>query len=458
MRIAVIGAGIAGMAAAWRLSEKHAVTLFEAEPRLGGHAHTQKAHWPGMVQSVPVDTGFIVYNEPTYPNFTAFLQHLGVATEESDMSLGFSIDDGGLEYSGQGLRGLLAQKRNLFNPRYLHMLLEIPRFWRLGLAALEQDATSDEGLVIESLGQWLQRHRFNDYFIRHHLAPMGGAIWSCSLGLMLEFPANAFLAFYRNHGLLRGDQRILWRTVKAGSQEYIKAMQANWPVQLRHNSAVQRVRHDEAGVIVETQSGAELFEQVVLACHTDQSLKLLEKPTPVQSAILSAIPYAQNHAVLHRDPKLMPQCQDAWASWNCMVPKPKDGMQEGAMAVTYWMNRLQNIRADWPLFVTLNPHVMPKTDLILKEMHYAHPQFTKAALKAQRQLRQVQGANGIWFCGAWCGYGFHEDGLASGLAVAAALGCPRPWHVEKEMSPAFENATPIAASASVSLNNHLKAE
>ena len=432
MKIAVIGSGITGLGAAWLLAQRYDVTLYEKEAQAGGHANTVIARWPECPEGVAVDTGFIVYNEPTYPNLTAFFERLNVPTQGSDMSLAFSIDQGACEYSCHDFSGLFAQARNFFDPRFLSMLAEIPRFWREGQAQLK--AGGDE-----SLRAWLGRLGFSDRFIREHLAPAGGAIWSATPDALLDFPAVSFLRFFENHGLLRGGARIPWRTVAGGSRRYVDTVIKDARFRLRLSSPILRVEREAESSRVHTADGIELYDQIVFACHADTALALTAAPTAAERAVLSPFTFQENRAVLHRDTRHMPKARRAWASWNCLLERRTNG--QDAMAVTYWMNRLQDLPKEWPLFVTLNPLRPVDERLVISEYAYAHPQFSTATLRAQKAMADVQGQNGFWFCGAWMGYGFHEDGLSSGLAVAEALGVPRPW-AGQQVSPAYANSLP----------------
>ncbi len=428
MKIAVIGSGIAGLGAAWALDGHHEVTLFEAEGRLGGHTNTVTTP-----DGIAVDTGFIVYNEATYPNLTAFFSHLGVATQDSDMSFGCSIEDGRLEYCGDNLLTLFAQKRNLLSPRFHQMWRDILRFYReapAGIARLEPQ---------ESLGELLRAGGYSTAFIEDHLLPMGAAIWSTPAEQMLDFPALSFLRFFDNHGLLRVQDRIPWRTVTGGARSYIERIMAGFRGEVRTGTPVVKVTRESDGVTVRDNQGHEArFDQVILAAHADQSRRLMGEPSAEEAEILGSFAYAPNTAILHTDPALMPKRRRAWASWNYMTGA---GGPREHVSVTYWMNRLQGLPAETQLFVSLNPHLEPDPARTLARFVYDHPMFDAAAIRAQRALPSIQGVGGIWYCGSWCGFGFHEDALASGLAVAEALGCARPWQVT-EVSPAFAHATP----------------
>ena len=418
MRIAVIGSGIAGNAAAWSLARRHDVVLYEQDARAGGHSHTVTIDYDGVPTAV--DTGFIVYNERTYPNLTALFEALGVATRPSDMSFALSAGGGRFEWSGQGPGAVFAQRSNLASPGFLWMLREIVRFNRL--APADRAAGLMAGL---SLGDYLDRRRFSGRFVRDYLTPMGAAIWSMSPSGMLDFPAETFVAFCENHCLLTTSAaaRPVWRTVAGGSRRYVDRLLAPLVGRIRLATPVATIeRSGSRPVVVDTRGEREAFDEVVVATHSDQALALLAEPTPAERAVLGAIGYRDNEVVLHRDPALMPRRRAAWASWNAISDADRR-----SLSVTYWMNRLQSIDPQRPLFVSLNPLAPPREDLVFARFAYAHPQFDRAALAAQRRIGEIQGGRRTWFCGAWCGHGFHEDGLVAGLDVAEALGGSVPW-------------------------------
>jgi len=416
--IAVVGGGISGLSAAWLLSRRHDVTLYEAAPRVGGHAHTVE------VEGVAVDTGFIVYNEPNYPNLTALFAHLDVPTAASDMSFGVSLDDGALEYSSTNL---LAQKRNLFNPRFLKMLLDVTRFYRAGT----RDVAALEAGGLCCLSDYLDAQGFGRAFQEDHLLPQAAAIWSASMRDIREFPAAALLRFFDNHGLmLPVDKRPIWRTVVGGSRAYVDRVLADFDGVVLTGRPVRRILRGPDHVTVEDAAGqTRRFDQVVVAAHADQALAMLVQPSPEERRLLGAFRYSRNRAVLHRDPALMPRRKTAWASWNHVGRRDGDG--EGG--VTYWMNRLQPLSRDGvasvhPFFLSLNPARGPALAATLHDQTYEHPLFDGPAMRAQQALWSLQGANRTWFAGAYFGSGFHEDGLQAGLAVAEQLGgVRRPW-------------------------------
>jgi predicted NAD/FAD-binding protein len=416
MKIAVVGSGIAGLSAAWLLRGSHQVTLFEAAPRAGGHADTQMVTLGG--QDIPVDMGFIVYNTHNYPHLTGLFEHLGIATRHSDMSFGISVQAGRLEYGGGDLGTLFAQRRNALRPRFWGMVRDILRFYR-------EAPTLLTAVGEETLGEWLTRRRYSRGFVQDHILPMGAAIWSASVESIRAFPAQHFARFFHNHGLLNLTTRPLWRTVEGGSRRYVGRMVAELGARVRLGCAVRGVSRKD-GVHVHLADGrSERFDAAILACHADQALAVLERPTPLEQQLLGAISCTDNYAVLHTDASLMPRRRGVWSAWNYMSDGPID--ERARVSVTYWMNRLQGLISPAPLLVTLNPQRMPAAGTVLAERHFRHPQFDAAALRAQVRLAEIQGTAGVWFAGAWTGWGFHEDGIASAVRIAAALGVAPPW-------------------------------
>lgn len=423
-KLAVVGSGVSGLSAAWLLSHRHDVTLYEAGDRVGGHACTVDV--PNGAGSIAVDTGFIVYNEPNYPNFTAMLEHLDVEAKAAHMSFAVSMDAGGFEYSSHGLKGLFAQKRNLGNPKFWSMLLDLKRFHRDAEGDL---AEMDRSLC--SLGHYLEQKRYGEGFRDLHLLPQAAAIWSSSSRQMADYPAAAFIRFYRNHRLLEVDLKPNWKTVEGGSRSYVDALLREFRGELLLNRPVERIVRSGGMTVIHSGGEAQIFDAVVLACHSDQALAMLAKPTAEESRLLGKIRYNRNRVVLHRDTALMPRRKGAWAAWNYVAEKSAAG-EAGQPSVTYWMNLLQGLPGE-NLFVTLNPEREPDPALVLVDQEFDHPIFNAGALAAQAELWSLQGVNDTWFAGAWFGSGFHEDGLQAGLAVAEAIGgVRRPWKVENE--------------------------
>jgi len=425
-RIAVVGTGIAGMSAAWLLSKAHDVTVFERGDYVGGHSNTVEAPGPDG-RPIAVDTGFIVYNELNYPNLVALFDHLGVPTQKSDMSFGASLDDGRLEYAGTGLGGLFAQPGNAFRPRFWSMMRDLLRFYREAPAFLKGP---DARRV--TLGEYLTQHRYGKAFIEDHLLPMGAAIWSTPVADMRDYPATAFIQFFDNHALLKLIGRPDWRTVTGGSREYVRRLTAPFLDRIHLNAKITGIRRVQGGVMVEDLRGeTQVFDDVVLACHADEALGLLADADDRERTVLEGFKYTRNRAILHSDPSLMPKARRAWSAWNFIGTRDAEGKNQ--VCVTYWMNRLQGLDPAKPLFVTLNPPREPADGTVIRGFLYDHPLFDRAALAAQDQVWRLQGRRRTWFCGAYMGAGFHEDGLQAGLAVAETLGgVRRPWTVPNE--------------------------
>jgi predicted NAD/FAD-binding protein len=406
MRIAVVGSGISGLAAAYMLASHHQVTLFEAGSYLGGHTNTIEIEHGG--QQYALDTGFIVYNERTYPNFSRLLEQLGVATQASDMSFSVRSDRTGWEFCGSSLSGLFAQRRNLVRPAFYRMLKDILRFNRCSPTLLSD---ADDYLT---LGDYVAREGFSREFLEHYLIPMGAAIWSAPPSRMREFPVAYFVRFCANHGLLSLTNRPQWRTVSGGSARYIEAMQKSRSFEVRLNSPVrQLIRTPNSVTVVVRQALAEQFDHVVVAVHADDALRLLAEPTPSEMEILGSFTYQRNEALLHTDPSVMPRRRRAWASWNYQVP----GTSQATVAVTYWLNRLQQITAPREFCLTLNGHDSVDPASVLRRITYRHPLYTSRAVAAQRRCAEISGHRRTHYCGAYWGYGFHEDGVNSALAV-----------------------------------------
>ena len=437
MRIAVIGSGIAGLGAAWLLSKEHEVTLYERNDRLGGHSNTVDIQYSD--RSFPVDTGFIVYNSENYPNLIGLFDHIGVSTEGSDMSFSVSTLGGKLEYEGS-LLGAAAQPINLLKPWYLGMWRDTIRFYKTAPASLEN--LDDAHLT---LGSYLDQEGYGDAFRTHHLLPMAAAIWSCPINTMLAFPLRSFVRFFVNHGLFGFTSRPQWRTVTGGSRVYVNKLADKLGDRVRVDEPIRSIRRLDGGVLVTERSGEHtLYDQVVIGSHGDQAIAMLEDPTDQEIKLLSTFRYQKNIAVLHRDPDLMPRRRRVWASWNYL--SDGDQHQKDRVSLTYWMNKLQNIDRSYPVFVTMNPLSVPNPALTFATFDYEHPIFDSRALQAQELLPSIQGINRTWYCGSYCGYGFHEDGLKSAIAVARGFGTEIPW--PSSVAPA--NEAPSCGTRNVS--------
>ena len=423
-RIAVIGSGIAGLSAAWLLSQRHDVTVFEGNAHIGGHSNTRTV----MMEDGPVavDTGFIVYNEATYPNLTAMFKHLDVATEASNMSFAFSLDQGRYEYNGTGLRGVFGQTGNIVNLRHWQMLSDIRRFFS---TAPDRVSLYDDAI---SLGEFLEHENFSKAFLEDHIMPMASAIWSSPAVAMNSFPARSFIDFYNNHGLLKFRNRPQWRTVSGGAQNYVSRMIRSGAFKTMTDFAITSVVRKPNGIEIRDGDGNLMhFDQVVLACPADAALGLLKDADQQETFVLGKFKYSNNKTVLHTDRRHMPKRRHLWASWNYLCSS--DAGSAAGASCTYWMNRLQSLKTETDLMVTLNATGAIDPECVLYRTDYRHPILDTASMAAQKHLWQLQGNRNTWFCGSYFGYGFHEDALQSGLAVAEqAGGVRRPWNVENE--------------------------
>jgi predicted NAD/FAD-binding protein len=419
--IAVVGSGIAGLSAAWLLSRRHRVTLYEGGSRFGGHSNTVAVS--EAAGQLAIDTGFIVYNEKTYPNLTALFHHIKVDTQASEMSFAVSRDDGRFEYSGGDLKGLLAQPRNLLRPRFWSMVRDLLRFYAQApreMERLEADGTS--------LTAYLSARGYGAAFREDHLLPMASAIWSTPTMSIGDYPAGAFLRFCANHALLQITGRPVWRTVTGGASTYVYRMLGEISGRIHLNRRICRVTRSLEGVgLMDEHGEGARHDHVVIATHAHQARAMLADADRSETALLGAFGTTANTAVLHTDASLMPRRRRAWAAWNfCDQP----GRGNGAPFLTYWMNRLQGLPSAQDYFVTVNPPRPPAPGTLLHTDHYGHPLFNASSIAAQKRLWEIQGRRRTWFCGAWFGAGFHEDGLQAGLAVAEALGgVSRPWQV-----------------------------
>lgn len=434
-RFAVIGAGVSGLSAAWLLSQKHEVVLYERENRLGGHANTVTV--AGRHGDIDVDTGFIVFNDWTYPNLKALLRHLDVSTHASDMSFAVSADAGRFEYSGGTIAGVFSQPANLIRPRFWRMLMDLHRFYSTTPALLASGELDNL-----TLGSLLDRDGYSSDFQRDHLLPMAAAIWSGTVDGMRDYPAAAFVRFFINHGLFKYAGRPTWHTVTGGSRVYVEKISAGIPIR---NGGVRAIRRHDGGVtVVDTKGHEDRFDAVVMAAHADETLSMLSDADETETDLLSPFKYQKNLAILHTDTSLMPVRKRAWSSWNYIAQPNVEG--EHAVCVTYWMNNLQDLGNADNLFVTLNPVTPPESEHILRTVQYDHPLFDTGTDDAQQQLWRLQGHRNTWYCGSYFGAGFHEDGLQSGLwAAEDAGGVKRPWEVENEsgrihLRPALKEA------------------
>ena len=429
-RIAVVGAGISGLASVWLLSREHDVTLFEAGAYLGGHTNTVDVTLEGRMH--PVDTGFLVFNEKTYPNLIAMFSLLGVESVETEMSFAVSLENPDLEWAGSNLATVFGQKRNLVRRPFWSMLSDILRFNRESMAWLATHPDNQR-----SLRDFLAEGRYSAAFSDWYLLPMAAAIWSCPTGQMLDMPLATFIRFCQNHGLLQVFDRPMWRTVKGGGRAYVRKIAALLD-DIRLACPVISVTRDGKALTLTHVRGSEQFDQVVMACHSDQSLAILgHAATDAQRAVLSAIRYQPNRAVLHTDRALLPRDEKLWSAWNYFAGRGEPGDQP--VGVSYLINKLQPLPFKTPVVVTLNPAREPDQAKVIAEFDYAHPIFDGPAIEAQQRLASVQGDNGIWLAGAWGSYGFHEDGLKSALRVVNGMGIQAPW--QGEMAPARELAS-----------------
>jgi uncharacterized protein len=424
LKIAVVGSGVSGLSCAWALSQRHHVTVIESDDRLGGHANTVSVQT--AAGQVAVDTGFIVFNAWTYPNFTAMMDYLDQPIVSTQMSFSVSADAGRYEYSGSHLGTLFGTPRQWLSPPHWKMMADLLRFYK--------NAESHVPHVAEgtSLGSYLRDYGYGDGFMQRHILPMAGAIWSAAPDQIAAYPFHAFIRFFKNHKLFELGNRPDWNAVKGGSREYVKKLIEDSRFDVRLSTAVDRIVRTPHGVDIHARGGIEEFDHVVLATHAETALRLLAEPTDDERALLSPFKTSANRVYLHRDEKLMPNSRRFWSGWNYRMPANQNTV---APEVTYWMNLLQKLDSPEQHFVSLNPVVKPQADMIDATFDYHHPMFSEATMAAQKHLWSLQGENRVWFCGAWFGAGFHEDGLQAGLAVAEQLGgVRRPWNVDNESS------------------------
>jgi predicted NAD/FAD-binding protein len=424
-RIAIIGSGISGLGAAWLLNPRHEITVYEKAPRVGGHARTVTVDYDG--QAIPVDTGFIVFNRPNYPNLTGLFRQLDVPVHESDMTFAASIRGGWLEWGAKNLDSVFGQRRNLLRPRFALLMRDVLKFNAGAEAAVERHPHFTLDQLINYLG-------LGDWFRRFYLLPMAGAIWSCPLGEMLLFPARSLVRFFVNHHLLSVTGQPQWYTVTGGSQEYVARLTAPFAHRIRTNCGAAAItRQGDKVQVRDTQGSVESYDQLVMACHGDQALALLEDADARERAALPPFRYQKNVAVLHRDESVMPMRKRCWASW---VYTSDGGKAHPKITVSYWMNRLQGIDERHPLFVSLNPKSAIRDELVFDTAEFDHPVFDTDVIAAQPKVQALQGLRNTWFCGAHLRHGFHEDGLASAVHVARLLGSAIPWEAaEPRLAP-----------------------
>ncbi|HCM83638.1 MAG TPA: FAD-dependent oxidoreductase [Alphaproteobacteria bacterium] len=417
-KIAIIGSGISGMGAAHLLTPHHDITVFEKNDYIGGHSRTVIV--PTPEGNVPVDTGFIVFNERNYPLLTRLFRHLDVPVTKSDMSFGASIGNGWLEYGTQNLHNIFAQKRNLLRPAFWRMMRDVFHFHARAGGYMHHSANY-------TMADCLHDLRMGEWFRQYFLLAMGGAIWSTPTREMMKFPASTLIRFFDNHGLLSINDQPQWYTVRGGSREYVTRLTASFQDRIRLRSPVQRVQRTDnhVHVIHGTENTAETFDEVIFACHSDQALAMIESPTADEYKILSACRYQANRAVLHSDISFMPQRKNAWASWVYLSDGRVDNRNN--VSLSYWMNNLQPLETTQPMIVTLNPAREPAAELLHDDYWFEHPVFDAAAIHHQNEIPRIQGTDRLWFCGAWQRYGFHEDGLGSAVALAQQMGISPSW-------------------------------
>ncbi|HTT97406.1 MAG TPA: FAD-dependent oxidoreductase [Rhizomicrobium sp.] len=432
-KIAIIGSGISGLSAAFFLDRRHEVTLYEKQARLGGHSRTVYVTYGD--RTIPVDTGFIVFNKRNYPNLTSLFRTLDVPIKDSDMTFALTVGDGWLEWGARDLHAILAQPRNLLRPKFLRLFADVMRFNRSALAEVARFPHMTVGELIQSM-------KLGDWFRQHYLLPMASAIWSCPPSKILDFPARSLVQFFANHSLLSMNGQPQWLTVDGGSNVYVEKLADALGERVRKGCGAVAITRTTRGVRVVGGDGASvLYDEVVFACHSDEALALLQDAIDAERNALGAIRYQPNLAVLHKDTRFMPKRKACWASW--VYNSNGDG-EDPAVSVTYWMNSLQGIDNRYPLFVTLNPAREIAPEHVFDTCEFAHPVFDFAAKEAQKTLSNMQGRNNTWFCGAYMGHGFHEDGLVSAMRVAERLGAPAPWTLPSA-SPAHRATHPALA-------------
>ena len=420
MKIGVIGSGVAGLVSALTLQEKFEVSLFEKNSKLGGHSNTVTIEQENNKYSV--ETGFIVLNDKNYPIFTSLLKHLNIGVNNSSMSFSVSVDKGLFEYSSSYI-GLLGQTKNIIDPKYWGMLRDINYFYNNALKDVKDCPDN------ETLGQFLKRFNYSNKFIDYHLVPMTASIWSCPTKSILNFPIKSLLVFFENHKLLNIYNRPKWSTVNKGSREYVKKIQSLLKGEIYTNTKVNKISKSKEGIRVHYQEGIKTFDKVILACHADQSSEILIENFSEEANLLKDFKYQKNTSILHSDISFMPKRKSVWSSWNYIT----ETGNSGNLSITYWMNELQGINSPKPILLSLNPKILPNPDLIYGQYSYSHPILDNNAINIQKKLSSVQGKNNLWFCGAWTGFGFHEDGVKSAVEIANSHNIDLPWFQSKEV-------------------------
>ena len=420
MKIGVIGSGVAGLVSALTLQEKFEVSLFEKNSKLGGHSNTVTIEQENKKYSV--ETGFIVLNDKNYPIFTSLLKHLNIGVNNSSMSFSVSVDKGQFEYSSSYI-GLLGQTKNIIDPKYWGMLRDINYFYTNALKDVKDCQDN------ETLGQFLKRFNYSNKFINYHLVPMTASIWSCPTKSILNFPIKSLLVFFENHKLLNIYNRPKWSTVNKGSREYVKKIQSLLKGKIYTNAKVNKISKSKEGIRVHYQNGIKTFDKVILACHADQSSEILIENFSEEANLLKDFKYQKNTSILHSDINFMPKRKSVWSSWNYIT----ETGNSGNLSITYWMNELQGIDSPKPILLSLNPKILPNPDLIYGQYSYSHPILDNNAINIQKKLSSIQGKNNLWFCGAWTGFGFHEDGVKSAVEIANSHNIHLPWFQSKEV-------------------------
>jgi predicted NAD/FAD-binding protein len=420
MKIGVIGSGVSGLVSALTLQERFEVSLFEKNSKLGGHSNTVTIEQEDKKYSV--ETGFIVLNDKNYPIFTSLLKHLNIGVNNSSMSFSVSVDKGQFEYSSSYI-GLLGQTKNIIDPKYWGMLRDINYFYTNALKDVKDCPDN------ETLGQFLKRFNYSNKFIDYHLVPMTASIWSCPTKSILNFPIKSLLVFFENHKLLNIYNRPKWSTVNKGSREYVKKIQSLLKGKIYTNAKVNKISKSKEGIRVHYQDGIKTFDKVILACHADQSSEILIENFSEEANLLKDFKYQKNTSILHSDINFMPKRKSVWSSWNYIT----ETGNSGNLSITYWMNELQGINSSKPILLSLNPKILPNPDLIYGQYSYSHPILDNNAINIQKKLSSIQGKNNLWFCGAWTGFGFHEDGVKSAVEIANSHNIHLPWFQSKEV-------------------------